>query len=183
MDHNDQHAIEDLFSKLAEVGRRSPPLDTESELFIRQKIAAQPSAPYYMAQTVLMQERALEAAQARIQELETQVANSRPASGGLFGGLFGGSEPANARPLGAVSGAERPDHASSRELTAGIAEQPQRSGGFLAGAAQTAMGVAGGAFLASALGGMLGTDKAKAAAAEPAHDDSDDLNGGLNDIF
>jgi hypothetical protein len=33
MDRNDQQAIENLFGKLAEVERQSPPRDAESEAF------------------------------------------------------------------------------------------------------------------------------------------------------
>jgi uncharacterized protein len=47
------------------------------------------------------------------------------------------------------------------------AQQPG-GGGFLAGAAQTAMGVAGGVLLGNAIAGMLGGHEAKAA--EPATD-------------
>ena len=57
MDRNDRQAIEDLFDKLATVERQSPQRDAELEAFIRDKIARQPGAPYYMAQTIVVQER------------------------------------------------------------------------------------------------------------------------------
>ena len=41
------------------------------EALINAKIGQQPAAPYYMAQTILMQEKALNEAQARIEELES----------------------------------------------------------------------------------------------------------------
>lgn len=44
MDRNDRQAIEALFDKLATVERQSPPRDAESEAFMRDKIARQPSA-------------------------------------------------------------------------------------------------------------------------------------------
>jgi uncharacterized protein len=95
MDRNDRQAIEDLFDKLATVERQSPPRDGEAEAFIRDKIAPQPGAPYYMAQTIVVQEQALVAAEARLAELEAQVAEARPANGGIFGSLFGDrSQPA-----------------------------------------------------------------------------------------
>ena len=85
MDRNDRQAIEDLFDKLATVERQSPPRDAESETFIRDKIARQPGAPYYMAQTIVVQEQALAAAEARLAELEEQAAVARPAkANGLF---------------------------------------------------------------------------------------------------
>lgn len=55
MDKNDRQAIENLFEKLATVERQSPQRDAELETFIRDKIARQPGAPYYMAQTIVVQ--------------------------------------------------------------------------------------------------------------------------------
>ncbi|KAB2868352.1 MAG: DUF2076 domain-containing protein, partial [Bauldia sp.] len=81
MDTRDRQAIETLFEKLTEVERRSPPRDPEAEAYIRSAIAGQPAAPYYMAQTIVVQQQALEEAERRIAELER-------GSGGLFGGLF-----------------------------------------------------------------------------------------------
>ena len=51
MDRNDRQAIEALFDKLATVEQQSIPRDGESEALIRDKIARQPGAPYYMART------------------------------------------------------------------------------------------------------------------------------------
>lgn len=57
MDRNDSQAIDQLFGKLALVEQQSPPRDNEAEAFIRDKIASQPGAPYYMAQTIVVQDR------------------------------------------------------------------------------------------------------------------------------
>jgi uncharacterized protein len=160
MDRNDRQAIEDLFDKLATVERQSPPRDGEAEAFIRDKIARQPGAPYYMAQTIVVQNQALAAAEARLAELEAQAAETSPANGGIFGGLFGDrSQPA--RSAGSVP------RVGSANRDAMQAQQPG-GGGFLAGAAQTALGVAGGVLLGNAIAGMLGGHEAKAA--EPAAD-------------
>lgn len=167
MERNDQQTIEQLFGKLAAVERQSPPRDAQAEAFIRQKITAQPGAPYYLAQTVVMQEQALQAAQARIEELEAQASAASRQSGGLFGGWFGGNEPATTPPSNAVPGVGRSGYSTPGQAM----QQPQRGGGgFLAGAAQAAMGVAGGVLLANAVGGIFGADKAQAAAAEPTND-------------
>jgi hypothetical protein len=153
MEHQDRQAIEGLFGKLAEVERRGGARDVEADDFIRSRIAAQPAAPYFMAQTIVVQEQALDAAQARIDELERQLA-SRPAGGGGFlSGLFGGGQPAP-RPQ-AVPG--MPGMAAPG--MAGMA--PGRGGGFLAGAAQTAMGVAGGVLLGNVIAGAFGGGEAK----------------------
>ena len=128
MDRNDRQAIEALFDKLATVERRSPPRDAESEAFIRDKVARQPGAPYYMAQTIVVQEQALAAAEARL-----------------------------ARSIGSVPRVGAPNRETMRP------QQPG-GGGFLAGAAQTALGVTGGVLLGNAIAGMLSGNEAKAAA-------------------
>lgn len=142
MDRNDQQAIGNLFEKLANVERQTPPRDAEAERFINDQIARQPGAPYYMAQTIVVQEQALNAAQSRIEELEQQAQQS--AGGGLLGGLFGGG----ARRSGSVPRVGRTAAAVPQEPLSGDDRQ-RAGGGFLVGAAQTAMGVAGGCFSAT----------------------------------
>ena len=131
-----------------------------SEAFIRDKIARQPGAPYYMAQTIVVQEQALAAAEARLAELEAQPAEARPANGGFFDSLFG-----DRREPQRSSGSVPRVGTATRESMQG--QQPG-GGGFLAGAAQTALGVTGGVLLGNAIAGMLGGHEAKAA--EPAAD-------------
>ena len=106
-----------------------------------------------------MQEQALQTAQARIAELEDEVAR-RPAGSGFLSGLFGGGNQPQTRPLQRqpdnMQGMAPPGGGFGSGITApGMAAQPGR-GGFLAGAAQTAMGVAGGMMLGSLLGNALG---------------------------
>ena len=169
MDRNDQQAIESLFKKLANVERQSPPRDAEAEAYIREQIARQPGAPYYMAQTVVVQEQALNAAQARIEELERQLASRQGASGGMFSGILGDSRQSS-RSAGSVPRVGRPE-AEARRQPFAHAQPPQRAGGgFLAGAAQTAMGVAGGILLGNMIAGMFGGDEARAT--EPQADDA-----------
>ncbi|NUB43421.1 DUF2076 domain-containing protein [Fertoebacter nigrum] len=165
MDTNDQQAIRNLFDKLANVERQMPARDAEAENYINAAIARQPGAPYYMAQTVVVQEHALNVAQTRIEELEAELAGARqaPQGGGFLSGLFGaGAAPRQATP----------------------AAQPMRQGapgGFLAGAAQTAMGVAGGMMLANVLGGML-AGPAAAEEAAPEDEPGFDEGGGMDDV-
>jgi hypothetical protein len=70
MDRYDRQAIDSLFERLANVERQLSPRDADAESFIGEQIARQPHAPYYMAQTIVVQEQALNAAQARIEQLE-----------------------------------------------------------------------------------------------------------------
>jgi uncharacterized protein len=156
MNDDDRTAILDLFHRLRAVEGRSGPRDREAEALIREAVAAQPAALYYMAQTVVVQNAALAEAERRIAALEAQGEDR--AGGGLFGGLFGaaparGSVPPAGRRRGEPPYAGRGD-----------------GGGFLAGAAQTALGVAGGVFLGNMIAGaMFGGDDA--AAAEPLPED------------
>ena len=130
MDRNDQQAITDLFGKLADVERQGQPRDGDSEAFIADQISRQPGAPYYMAQTIVVQEQALKAAEARISELESSTSQG---SGGFLGGLFGGGSASNAR--GSVPSVGRSPMGAPR-MPQG---RGRSGGGFLAGAAQTAM--------------------------------------------
>ena len=133
MDRNDQQAIESLFKKLANVERQSPPRDAEAEAYIREQIARQPGAPYYMAQTIVVQEQALNAAQARIEELERQLASRQGASGGMFSGILGDSRQSS-RSAGSVPRVGRPEaeapanplHTPSRRSVRGAASSPAR---------------------------------------------------------
>ena len=160
MENQDQQIIQGLFTRLGEVEKQAPPRDAAAEALIKQRITEQPAAPYFMAQTIVMQEQALQHAQAKIEDLERQ-ARERPA-GGLFGGLFGGG-PSNRQPARALAANARP----------ATPMQPGQSGGFLAGAAQTAMGVAGGMLLGSMIGGLFG---GSAHAAESPADTNQDNN-------
>jgi uncharacterized protein len=178
MNRDEQGMIQNLFGKLAEAERSAPPRDGEADRFISDSVSRQPAAPYYMAQTIIIQEQALEAAQARIQDLEAQA--SRPqGSGGFFGSLFGGSaqaprqQPAayNRQPGYGQAAAPQASGAWNRGAQpGGYGQQPgamapagRGGGGFMAGAAQTAMGVAGGVVLGSMLSDMMFGDDPAAA--------------------
>lgn len=137
----DQQAIDSLFDRIEEVARNSAPRDSDAEALIQQRLRDYPPAPYYMAQTILVQEQALRQAQERIEQLE---ASQRPA-GGFLGGIFGGDEPQRqpARNRGPWDRQQQDDY------------NRRNGGGFLAGAAQTALGVTGGVLLGSAIAGMF----------------------------
>ncbi len=157
MDRNDQQAIEGLFAKLANVERQAGQRDADADRFIQERVGQQPGAPYFMAQTIVVQEQALDTAQRRIEELEHHAANTPVQRGGFFSTVFGGPT-AQSRAL-----PTRPLQASPWGSTNGGIPMQGRGGGFLAGAAQTAMGVAGGVLLGNAVMGMLGGNEANAA--------------------
>ena len=71
------------------------PKDPEADALIRQAVAQQPDMPYYLVQTVVIQDLSLHNAQDRINELERQLAEAKQGSGtGFLGGLFGRNQPA-----------------------------------------------------------------------------------------
>lgn len=133
----DQRAIDDLFDRLRRVEGNSAPRDADAEALIRRHLSENPAAAYYMAQAVIVQEAALRDQQARIEELERKSSTDGL---GFLDSIFGDDPPINERQQPRRSPWERRD-----------------SGGFLAGAAQTALGVTGGMLLGSAIAGMFST--------------------------
>jgi len=159
MNPQDRQAIDTVFSRLDEVARSGSPRDDQAEQYIASQLSQRPGAAYYLAQTVLVQQQALEAAQQRLNQ-----GGQNPQAGaddaGSFG-RFGRSRPAaGGAGVGAAMAPPGTPPASGFGRSAG--------GGFLAGAAQTAVGVAGGMMLGSLLGGLFGSNNAEAAPAEPA---------------
>lgn len=161
----DERAIEDLFERLANVERHSGPRDVDAEALIRERLRQHPAAAYYMAQTIIVQEAALREQQQRLAELEERAERQ---DSGFLGGIFGQDRPERRQP--------QPQRRS------GPWDRPAE-GGFLAGAAQTALGVTGGLLLGSAIAGMFGTPASAAenvdnpAPDEPS-DGGDDWGGG-----
>lgn len=209
MDTNDRQAIEGLFQKLGTLERDMPQRDPEAERFINDQVGRNPGSPYYMAQTIVMQQMALENQQRELEAMRSQAADPRYASpqnssggGGFLSRMFGGSDqsrqPASA-PMRASGGATGPWGGQSRygasQGQPGMMGQPgmqpgmmggRGGGGFLAGAAQTAMGVAGGVLLGNAIAGMFDGNEAQAAEAaapveEPQVEETADEGGYFDD--
>ncbi len=158
--------------------------DGEAEALIDRQVAGLRDAPYMLVQSVLVQEHALQQADARIKELEEQVRalesapQQQPAGSGSFlGGLFGSrpaAEPARgASSVPAIGARATPSVYDSRQgwTQQGTGPQPggpfaqaaqPAGGGFLRSAMATAAGVAGGMLVAGAIGNMLGGHSANA---------------------
>lgn len=168
----DQRAIDDLFERLRNVERNSGQRDADAERLIRQRLAENPAAAYYMAQTIIVQEAALREAQQRIEALE-----ARQGQGGFLGGIFG-----NDRPTPSPQPRQRGPWGQGEYDAGDTGRSRSGGGGFLAGAAQTALGVTGGLLLGSALAGLFTGDahatEAEAPAEPPADDPGVDDGGG-----
>jgi hypothetical protein len=163
-------------------GAAGQPKDPEADTLIRQAMVEQPDAPYYLVQTVLIQDLSLHQAQNRIADLEKQLSDAQTApkpATSFLGGLFGTSQPASPAPGSVPSAgpwARTPQVAPPPQQ--GYA-QPQQGyapaggamgggmmgggmmggmggGGFLRSAAATAAGIAGGALLFEGISSMFG---------------------------
>ena len=186
MDHQDRQAIEQLFGKIGQAERQSTPPDAQAAEFIRSQITQQPNAPYYMAQTIVVQEQALSAAQGRIQQLEQELA-SRPAGGnGFLSGLFGGGQPRPQPQQPYPPQYGMPPHMAPGTGGTTPSMVPRGGGGFLAGAAQTAMGVAGGVLLGNMIAGAFSggseANSADASKAEPQQAAAEDFGDAGGDF-
>ena len=140
--------------------------DPEADALIRQAMAAQPDLPYYLTQTVLIQDLSLHQAQQRITDLEKQLTEAqqaaKPSVGSFLGGLFGSRPPAPASaPTQAGPWSRSPQVAAAPPAQAnaqpGYAPQPgygqQPPGGGFMGGGMGGMGAGmggGGGFLRSA---------------------------------
>lgn len=167
MDANERRIIDELFDKLRQAETYGP-RDPDAESHIREQVGHQPAAPYYMAQAIVIQEQALAASQARIEMLERELRTR--SSGGFLGTLFGGSRSATPTGTRAPSSGATPGFGDPRVAAHADPRRLHSGGGFLAGAMQTAMGVAGGMLIADALGEVFASDEAIAAESSQAED-------------
>lgn len=158
MQSQEQQLIESLFSRLKQAESQSAARDAAAEKLIQQQVQQQPGAPYYMAQTILIQEAALKQLNSRISELESrlnQPQQPQQSSGGFLSGLFGGgsrSQPQQQASAPSSGWGSQPAPAPQQQPAAAA---PSAGRGFLGGALQTAAGVAGGVVLADMLTSMF----------------------------
>ncbi len=181
MTPEERQMLAGLFERINAAGANQR--DSQAEAFINDAVHAAPHAPYVLAQTVLVQQHALEAAAQRVAELEAQArqaAEQHEQQGSFLGNLgktiFGGGAPSTPPrqnydassyqrgPQGAPGQAYEPPPQPQAPPPSPYA--PQRGpwgapaggggGGFLQNAASTAAGVAGGVALGNLLGGLFG---------------------------
>jgi hypothetical protein len=165
MTPQERDLIAGLFQRLKSVP--NAPKDLEAERFIREQMAAQPDAAYYLAQTLLVQEHALRNGQERISELERRLSDARrsPAQeqshgiGGFLSKILSGSQGPHRSPVrtqggqtGYGAGSVPPPlpYAPTSGMGTGA------GGSFLKTALGTAAGVAGGAMLFQGIQSLLG---------------------------
>lgn len=146
--------IEGLFSRLKQAESQTGPRDAAAEQLIKEHLQQQPGAPYYMAQAILIQEAAMKKLNDRITELENRLAQQQPqqqSSGGFLSSLFGGGS--RQQPPAPVQQPQQQawNNAPQQPQYNNAPAAPARGTGFLGGALQTAVGVAGGVVMADML--------------------------------
>lgn len=159
MQKEEQQLIDSLFARLKQAESQSAPRDSAAEKMIQQQVQQQPGAPYYMAQALLIQEAAMKQLNARVSQLESELTQARQqpqqSSGGFLSGLFGGGN--RAQPVQQPPAATQPwgNAPPPQQQPAYAAPAPAAGRGFLGGALQTAVGVAGGVVMAEMLTSMF----------------------------
>ncbi|WP_297300368.1 DUF2076 domain-containing protein, partial [uncultured Methylovirgula sp.] len=96
MSPEERQLLTGLFDRIQ--GSANVPRDPEAEALIANAVRAQPYAPYFLAQAVLVQNQALEAANKKIEDLQAQLNSlpqqqGQPQGGGFLsslGSIFGG---------------------------------------------------------------------------------------------
>ncbi|WP_018700759.1 DUF2076 domain-containing protein [Amorphus coralli] len=161
MTPNERELLARLFDRIDAAS--SGPRDSDAEALINERVAANPSAPYRMAQTIAVQDEALKRAEERIRNLESGSGARQPETAGT-----------PSRSLADEANAAVPPRRSAVP-SAGARPAGFGGGGFLAGAGQVALGIVGGTLLMEGIRGLTGDDgAAQAATTDPATDPSAD---------
>ena len=162
MTAQEQQLIEQLFQSLRQQAYQGK--DAEADATIRQQMAQQPDAAYWLTQRALVLEQALQQAQQQLADLQNQP----PRSGFLPSNpdiQFGRGNSASFTPAAYPAHAAAPAPTNWRERWFGAAPNaaaaptapaPSAGGSFLGNAAASAAGVAGGMLLFNGLNNMFG---------------------------
>jgi hypothetical protein len=176
MEPQERDLITTLLTRLESASKAAQPKDSEADALIRQAMTQMPDAPYYLVQTVLIQDLSLHSAQNRIAELEQQLASATqpPQRTSFLGGLLGGGQQQQSsvppsgpwtrapqaapppQPQYAQPGYAQPGYAQPGYAPPGGGMFGGGGNSFLRSAATTAAGVAGGALLFQGISSLFG---------------------------
>lgn len=152
MTPQERDLIERLFARLA--AQPTEAKDLEAVGFINEKIRTLSDPGYTLVHTIAVQEIGLQQAQARIAELERQVAAAQSAAPApsFLGSLFGSrpATPPPAQPVGAFSSVPQQQPVYQQAPVYQQQQAPQ-AGSFMGSILGTATGVAGGVLAAEAI--------------------------------
>jgi hypothetical protein len=173
MSPEERQLLSELFDRVR--GQANAPRDRDAESFIADAVRAQPYAPYLLAQTVIVQEHALRAADQKMQDMQAEIdhlhaqAQPQQSSGGFLGGLFGGgSRPQQAPSYAPSAGASPSPWSGQPQQQPSYAPPPPPQGGAPWGGPQAQGGPSagpwggqpqqpqGGGFLRNAMGAAAG---------------------------
>jgi len=169
MNNEEQTLIDGLFSRLQQAETDSAPRDVQAEARIKEHLARQPAAGYFMTQAILVQEAAIKSLdgqnkqlaaqvqqlQAELQQAKAQTAPAAPSGSGFLSSIFGGGSrdpqpaPTQSAPVSSGGGWREPARPSFN------AQAPQQNFGGSAqqgyAPQQQAPAAAGSSFLGGAL--------------------------------
>lgn len=140
MNSEEQTLIDGLFGKLKQAETESAPRDAQAEALIKEHLTRQPAAPYYMAQSILVQEVAIKQLEAQnrqrdeqIQQLQAELERAKSAApapsgsgGGFLSSIFGGGsrEPQAQQPASSFSRPSNPQPSTGGWRESGTANPP-----------------------------------------------------------
>ncbi len=150
------------------------PKDAEAQALIDSAVARQPDASYLLVQRSLLQDNALQAAQAQIASLQAELQRAKPAVGGNFLDANAWGRAPVAPVYAPAAGVQQ----APVYQQAPVAAAPSRfqAPSFLTGMATTAAGVVAGAFLFQGIESLMGHH----GSGHQALAGGDALGGGLN---
>jgi hypothetical protein len=157
MTPQEQQLLQDLANRINQTVLQDK--DPDAERFLLQSLSRNPDAVYILAQTVLVQQYALDQAKKQLDDTKQQLAAAQQQAlqqpvkhTSFLGGLLGTDEPRQPAPPPAYSQPQYqpvPNYAPPAYAQPQYAQPtyaaPSQGGGFLRGALQTAGGVAAGA--------------------------------------
>ncbi|HEX7816534.1 DUF2076 family protein [Dyella sp.] len=151
MTPQEQQLLEDFLQRLSAV--QGAAKDPQADALIQRYLSAHPDALYLLVQRCLLQQHALDTAKAQIAQL--QQAQQQGGASFLGGQQQGWAQPQQPMPPPMPQQAPAPTW-RDRLFGGGAPQQPSAAPSFLASAATTAAGVAGGMFLFDGIENLLG---------------------------
>ncbi|WGM08869.1 DUF2076 domain-containing protein [Arsenophonus nasoniae] len=155
MQAEEKQLIEDLFQRLKQAETPSNSLDSEANSLIQTLIKQQPESPYFMAQSIIIQEAALKRLTQQVKQLQDEVIQLKKGAeiqlrkGGFLSGLIEKINPSQpVTPVTEKPQQQTPQYQQPTNISGG-------SSGFLSGALKTAAGVAGGVMIGNMLTNMF----------------------------
>ncbi|WP_343189567.1 DUF2076 domain-containing protein [Buchnera aphidicola] len=162
MENKEKKLIKNLFLRLKDIELKNVKIDSEVNILIKDIIKKQCNAPYYMTQTILIQESAMQSLYNKINKLENIIKNykkeiySKNKSNGFLSNLFN-KKKIKENDLNKKDCVNK--NFENNNLNKHDNSYHNGTGGFLKNALQTAIGVAGGVVSANMLMNLFNNNK------------------------